>query len=61
MLFKDNLKEFRLSNLITELGKFSELERIRYTTSHPIDMTDDLLDCYKNNRIKRQALFGLLR
>ena len=48
--FKDNSREFRLSNLITELGKFSELERIRYTTSHPIDMTDDLLDCYKSNK-----------
>ena len=48
--FKDNFKKFRLSNLITELEKFSELERIRYTTSHPIDMTDDLLDCYKSNK-----------
>ena len=48
--FKDNFKKFKLSNLITELEKFSELERIRYTTSHPIDMTDDLLDCYKSNK-----------
>ena len=24
------------------------MERIRYTTSHPKDMSDDLIDCYKN-------------
>ncbi len=45
-----NLKEYRLSNLIDELEKYSEIKRIRYTTSHPKDMTDDLIDCYKNNK-----------
>ena len=44
--YKENSKEFRISNLIKHLEQFSELERIRYTTSHPIDMTDDLIDCY---------------
>ena len=48
--FKNNYKEFRLSNLINELEKYSELKRIRYTTSHPIDMTDDLIDCYKTSK-----------
>ena len=48
--FKNNNKEFRLSNLINELEKYSELKRIRYTTSHPIDMTDDLIDCYKTSK-----------
>ena len=48
--FIENNKEYRISNLINELEKFSELERIRYTTSHPIDMTDDLIECYKNNK-----------
>ena len=38
----------RLSNLILELEKFSSLKRIRYMTSHPKDMTDDLIDVYKN-------------
>ncbi len=42
---KDN-KDYRLSDIIKELNKFSELYRIRYTTSHPLDMTDDLIDCY---------------
>ncbi len=33
----------RLSNLIIELEKLSGLERIRYTTSHPKDMSSDLV------------------
>ncbi len=44
--YKENFKDYRLSNLINHLDQFSELERIRYTTSHPRDMTDDLIDCY---------------
>ena len=46
--YKDKSKEYRISDIIKELENISELLRIRYTTSHPIDMTDDLLDCYKN-------------
>ncbi len=42
--------EFRISNLIDELEKISELKRIRYTTSHPVDMTDDLIDCYASSK-----------
>jgi len=48
--FQDNLKEYQLSDLINKLEKFSELERIRYTTSHPRDMTDDLINCYSSNK-----------
>ena len=48
--FIENNKEYRISNLINELEKFSEIKRIRYTTSHPVDMTDDLIECYKNNK-----------
>ncbi len=44
--YTENSKEFRISNLINRLDQFSELKRIRYTTSHPRDMTDDLIDCY---------------
>ena len=43
-------KEFRLSDLILKLEKFSEIERIRYTTSHPKDMTEDLLNIYKKSK-----------
>ena len=46
----ENSKEYRISNLINELEKYSELQRIRYTTSHPRDMTDDLINCYANNK-----------
>ena len=40
----------RLSHLILELEKFSSLKRIRYMTSHPKDMTDDLIDIYKDSK-----------
>ncbi len=43
-----NYKEYRLSSLINNLNRYSELERIRYTTSHPRDMTDDLIECYSS-------------
>jgi len=48
--YEKNQKIYRISNLINELEKFSELERIRYTTSHPRDMTDDLIDCYSTSK-----------
>ncbi len=47
---EENSKIYKISNLINELEKFSELERIRYTTSHPRDMTDDLIDCYSTSK-----------
>ena len=40
----------RLSNIIIELEKLNHIERIRYTTSHPKDMTDDLIDTYKYSK-----------
>ncbi len=46
--YKLSNKNYQLSNLIRELNEIKELKRIRYTTSHPNDMTDDLIDCYKN-------------
>ena len=49
IIIKDENKEFRLSDLLLELENFKELERIRYTTSHPKDMTDDLINVYKKS------------
>ena len=49
-LYKEGKKEFRLSSLLIELEKFNELARIRYTTSHPKDMTEDLINIYKNSK-----------
>ena len=43
-------EKFRLSNLILEIEKFPEIKRIRYTTSHPRDMSDDLIEVYKNSK-----------
>ncbi|MFL2781235.1 MAG: tRNA (N6-isopentenyl adenosine(37)-C2)-methylthiotransferase MiaB [Rhodospirillales bacterium] len=45
-----DFKGLRLSNLILELEKFPSLKRIRYMTSHPNDMTDDLINVYKNSK-----------
>ena len=46
--YKSNGKQLKLSNLIRELNELTNLKRIRYTTSHPIDMSDDLINCYKD-------------
>ena len=48
--FKENQKEYRISDLIFELEKYSEINRIRYTTSHPMDMTEDLIECYHRSK-----------
>ncbi len=42
-------QNFRLSNIILEIEKIPEIKRIRYTTSHPNDMTDDLIELYSNS------------
>ena len=46
--YRSENKNFKLSYLIRELNKIEDLKRIRYTTSHPSDMTDDLINCYKD-------------
>ncbi len=38
-----NFKGKKLSDLITEISKIEKIERIRYSTSHPIDFTEDLI------------------
>ena len=45
-----NNDNYRLSDLISEIEKFSEIKRIRFTTSHPSDMTDDLIEVYKYSK-----------
>ena len=47
--YKEGNKKFRLSDLLLELENFDKLERIRYTTSHPKDMTEDLINVYKKS------------
>tara|TARA_Y100000590_G_scaffold458629_1_gene613743 strand:+ start:1153 stop:2460 length:1308 start_codon:yes stop_codon:yes gene_type:complete len=48
-------KNYKLSDLIMELQNLKELKRIRYTTSHPKDMTKDLIDCH--NKVKKLMPF----
>jgi len=46
--FVKNNKNFTLSSIIRELNNFRNLKRIRYMTSHPKDMTEELINCYKD-------------
>ena len=39
----------KLSDLINEISKIEDLKRIRYTTSHPIDFSEDLIDVHARN------------
>ena len=48
--FKDKNKSYKLSDLILELDKINDLIRIIYTTSHPKDMTEDLIECYSSSK-----------
>ena len=43
-----NFEKKKLSDLIFEISKIEDLKRIRYTTSHPKDFTDDLIQAHKN-------------
>ena len=45
--FESN-KNYKLSSLIKRINGIENLNRIRFTTSHPKDMTEDLIECYKN-------------
>ena len=44
-----NFNGKKLSVLITELSKIKNLKRIRYTTSHPIDFSKDLIEIHKES------------
>jgi len=45
-----NNEGYKLSDLILNIEKLTEIKRIRYTTSHPKDMTEDLIEVYKNSK-----------
>jgi len=45
--YKDKTRVFRLSDLIFKLNELKELKRIRYTTSHPRDVTNDLIEAHQ--------------
>ena len=41
-----NGKTYRLSDLICETAKMPEIQRIRFTSSYPTEMTDDLIEMF---------------
>ena len=43
-----NYDKYRLSDLVYALEKITDLKRIRYTTSHPKDFTEDLIEAHAN-------------
>ena len=45
-LFSEGKENWDLAQLISELAKISDLKRIRFTTSHPNDMTDSLINLF---------------
>jgi tRNA-2-methylthio-N6-dimethylallyladenosine synthase len=46
--YKNQTNTFHLSDLIFKLNQLKELKRIRYTTSHPKDVTADLIEVHKS-------------
>ena len=45
--YKQQARTYRLADLIIKLSDFKDLKRIRYTTSHPRDITKDLIEAHK--------------
>lgn len=43
-----NGKERNLAYLLNKIAEIDGLKRIRYTTSYPADVDDDLIECHKN-------------
>ena len=41
-------KERNLAYLLRRLNEIEELQRIRYTTSYPADVDDDLIACHRD-------------
>lgn len=42
----ENGKKYRLSDIIKEVAKIQEVSRIRFTSSYPTEMTDDLINMF---------------
>lgn len=47
----ENGKERNLAYLLNRLAELDGLKRLRYTTSYPADMTDDLIACHRDLNI----------
>ncbi len=44
-----NGRKLNIADLIEEISKIKNIERIRYTTSHPINMSDELIKLHSTN------------
>ena len=45
--YKSGEKNFNFADLLINLDNLNGLKRLRYTTSHPNDMSKELIECYK--------------
>ena len=45
--FMDGNKTYNLAKLVSEIAKIDSIHRIRFTTSHPNDMDQELIDAFK--------------
>ena len=45
-----NYKGKKLSHLINEIASIDNLQRIRYSTSHPLDFTNDLIELHSKQK-----------
>ncbi len=54
-----NHNQKKLSNLISEISEIKDIKRIRYSTSHPIDFTEDLIESHGNSNKKLMPLIHL--
>ena len=45
--YKNKIRTFYLADLIFKLNDLKELKRIRYTTSHPKDVTENLIEAHR--------------
>ena len=43
------ISDYKNKNFTEVINEINDLKRIRYTTSHPKDMTDDLIEVYKSS------------
>ncbi len=51
--YRDPTNGARLAALLEKIANFKEIERIRFTTSHPVEFSEDLIAAFKN--IKKLA------
>ena len=54
-----NYNQKKLSTLISQMSEIKDIKRIRYSTSHPKDFTEDLIEAHRSNNKKLMPLIHL--